>query len=134
MYPWSRPTQIERAVILLAFSLVVSFLKLGLDYDYIASLAPIQSTIAVMIITVLVMLFIYYKIWTGRNWARIIFTVFFIIGILPTLLILPAEVNRNALVFLASIVQILAQVLAIIYMFLPVSNAWFKSIKQAKSA
>ena len=134
MNPTNQPIHIKRAVISIIFALVVSFIKLGIDYDYISAVAPIKFTIIGLVFTVLILMFLAYKIWTGRNWARIIFTVFFVIGIYPALLLLPLEADRNVVVLLASILQILLQIVAIIYMFLPLSNAWFKSIKQAKSA
>lgn len=130
----NQPTHIKSAVILIIFALVIGFIKLALDYEYITSLAPIQFTLITMVITVLIMLFLTYKIWTGRNWARIVFTVFFVIGIYPAFLLLPAEMNRNFLIFLISILQVLLQIVAIIFMFLPNSNTWFKSIKAAKNA
>lgn len=133
MNPTNQPIYIKRAVILIIFALALSFIKLGIDYDYISSIAPIRFTIIGLVCTVLIVLFLAYKIWTGRNWARIIFTVFFVIGIYPALLLLPVEAHRNVVVLLASSLQILLQTVAIVYMFLPISNAWFKSVKQAKS-
>lgn len=130
----NQPTHIKSAVILIVFSLVVGFIKLALDYDFITSLAPIQTTVIILVITALIMLFFAYKIWAGRNWARIVFTVFFVIGIYPAILLLPAEVNRNVLVFLVSILQVLSQIAAIIFIYLPTSNNWFKSVKAAKNS
>jgi len=98
-----QPTHIKSALILIVISLLVGFIKFALDYDFITSLAPIQTMVVIMVITVLVMLFFAYKIWTGRNWARIVFTIFFVIGIYPAFLLLPAEANRSVLVFLGSI-------------------------------
>ena len=130
----NQPTHIKSAVILIAFPLVIGFIKFAFDYDFITSLAPILITMIIMVITALIMLFFAYKIWTGRNWARIVFTVFFVIGIYPAFLLLPAEANRSVLVFLGSILQVLSQVAAIIFMYLPTSNNWFKSVKAAKNA
>ena len=129
-----QPTHIKSALILIVISLLVGFIKFALDYDFITSLAPIQTMVVIMVITALVMLFFAYKIWTGRNWARIVFTIFFVIGIYPAFLLLPAEANRSVLVFLGSILQVLLQVAAIIFMYLPTSNNWFKSVKSAKNA
>ena len=130
----NQPTHIKSAVILIIFSLVIGFIKLALDYDFITSLAPILTTVIILVITALIMLFFAYKIWVGRNWARIVFTVFFVIGVYPAILLLPAEADRSVLIFLSSILQVLLQIVAIIFMFLPTSNTWFKSVKAAKNA
>jgi hypothetical protein len=129
-----KPQNIKNAVILICISLVVGLFKVVLDYDFLLSLGPIQGTAITMALTIFIMLFLAYKIWQGRNWSRITFSVLFILGIYPAVLLMPAEAERSIAVMLGSALQTLAQVAALILMYLPVSNGWFKSIKAANNA
>ena len=129
-----KPKYIRNAVILICLSLVVGVFKVALDYDFLSSLGPIQGTAITMAITVFIMLFLAYKIWQGRNWSRITFSVLLIIGIYPAVLLMPAEAERSIAVLLGSALQTLSQVAALILMYLPVSNNWFKSVKAEKNA
>lgn len=129
-----KPKLIKTAVLLIVSSLAIGFVKVPLDYDHLSSIGPIQATIIIMAITISIMLFLSFKIWQGRNWARITFVILFVIGILPGALLLPAEAERSTLLVLGSVFQILLQVAALISIFMPASNIWFKSVKAAKNA
>lgn len=129
-----KPKYIKQAVIFIAFSLVVGLFKVPLDYDFLLSIGPIQATVITMTFTITIMLFLAYKIWVGRNWARIIFTLLFLIGIYPAVLLMPAESERSVVVVIGSAFQILAQVAVLVLIYLPASNSWFKSVKAVKNA
>lgn len=72
------------------------------------------------------MLFLAFKIRSGRNWARVIFTILFIAGSYQIIYILPAEAERNIWVFYLSVIQSVMQFTAIVLVFLPSSKMWFK--------
>lgn len=129
-----KPRYINNAVMLICLSPIIGIFKIVLDYDFVLSLGPIQSTMITMTLITLIMLFLVYKIWQGRNWARIVFFIFFVLGIYPAMLLMPAEAERSIAVVIGSILQTVSQFAAIILMYLPASNTWFKSIKDAKNA
>ena len=129
-----KPKYIKHAVILIAFSLFVGPFKIALDYDFLLLLGPIQNTVITIAFTFGITLFLAYKIWVGRNWARITFAIMAIIGLYPAILLMPAEAERSIMVLIGSALQALSQVASLILMFLPVSNGWFTSIKAAKNA
>jgi hypothetical protein len=51
-----------------------------LSWDYYSALQPVSVTIATQVLTVVLSGWIYFKIYAGRNWARIVLLVFSIIG------------------------------------------------------
>lgn len=126
-----KPTHIKHAVILIAVSLGLGLPKIALDYDYLLSLGSIQNMAIMLIFAAAVTLFFAYKINQGRNWARIVFTVFFVLGTVPTILLLPIEVDRSMLLAALTALQVLLQAGSIALMYLPQANNWFKSIKLA---
>ena len=129
-----KPTHIKQAVILIAISLFVGLLKVAHDYEFLLSIGPIQGTVLTMAFTISIMLFLAYKIWLGRNWARITLTLLFIMGLYPVILLMPAEAERSILVLVGSVLQTALQLAAIVLIFLPASNNWFKSVKAVKNA
>jgi hypothetical protein len=129
-----KPKNINNSIILIFLSLIVGLFKIFLDSDFLLSLGPIQGTAITMAFTFAIMFFLAYKIWRGRNWSRIIFSVLFILGIYPAILLMPAEAERSIAVVIGSVIQTTMQVAAIILMYMPASNNWFKSVKAAKNA
>lgn len=116
-----KPKHIKNAVILICLSLFVGLFKVALDYDFLLSLGPIQGTAITMAFIIAIMLFLAYKIWQGRNWSRITFSIPFILGIYPAILLMPAEAERSSAVVLGSAIQTFSQVAALILMYLPAS-------------
>ena len=81
-------------------------------------------------------IFILYKIFDGRNWARIIFLIVIaVIGIMmfisfPLFLeFLQVEYKRNILLSYITITTMLGYITGFILLFSPESNKWFKELK-----
>jgi len=129
-----RPLQVQLAVYLIVSTFIVGAVKTYIDLEFLGSLGPIQFLVSVMVFTVLVVGFITYKLWSGKNWARVVFTVLYFGGMYSVFKGYPAEAERNFLVLAGSIWQMLAQLAAIILTFLPSSNQWFKVVKAAKNS
>jgi hypothetical protein len=130
----SRPSQVNQAAILTISTFLVGFLKSYLEREIVFSLGSPIFIFFVMFSTVLVISFLTYKLWTGSNWARILFTILFILGLYPALTAIPGEASRSFLVAICSAWQIVGQAIATILIFLPISNKWFSKSWQAKDA
>ena len=78
------------------------------------------------------MLLIAFLAFNGRNWARVVFLVLVLIGLLPALTAVGAELQRNAVLGIAGLAQAISQVAAIILFFVPSSNVWYREIKTVR--
>ena len=131
---YAKPQHIIQVTYLIAFSLAAGILKSMLDYKFILSSAPVMVSLIAMIFTIFIILLLAYKIWYGKNWARITLAVLFVVGVYPAILLISAEVERNILVALCSGVQILTQATVLVLLYMPSSNRWFKQVKAIKNA
>jgi len=90
---------------------------------------------AVASFTLLVVVAIALLILNGRNWARWLFAILFVVGI-PTMIAVIGQLStwlhdRPARAILL-LMQSLAQVVALILLYLPEANAWFRAVKVAR--
>ncbi|MXW81585.1 MAG: hypothetical protein F4Z57_21880 [Gemmatimonadetes bacterium] len=76
-----------------------------------------------------IMWFFILMIGKGRNWARITFLVLFIIGTPFSVLPLMQSLAANPISGLLGIVQIIIQIVAIVFLFQKPSSDWFREIK-----
>jgi hypothetical protein len=69
----------------------------------------------------------------GRNWARILFLVLFVAGLpmTPSALL---QFDRDPTRVVLLLFQCSLQVVALVLLFLPPSNTWFRSLKAARRA
>lgn len=128
-----KPSHIKTSAILIAVSLALGLPKIAIDYDYLLSLAAVQNIVIMLTFAASVTLFFAYKINQGRNWARIVFSVFFILGTVPAVFTLPAEADRSMLLATLTALQVLLQAGTVTLIYLPSSNNWFNAIKLAES-
>lgn len=125
-----KPKYINQAIVLIGFSLLIGVGKMAFDQKHLMSLGPIEGVVFSFVSVILILTIFTYKIWLGRNWARIILTVFYALGLYPFIKELPVEAQRSLIVVFGSISQIVLQLAAIILIFLPASSDWFKSINK----
>jgi hypothetical protein len=77
-----RPRQVVLAVQLAAAGYLLGLVTTAMTWDYYARLQPVGRTIATQVLGLIVFVWLYYKIYIGRNWARITLLVFSILGCL----------------------------------------------------
>jgi hypothetical protein len=71
--------------------------------------------------------FIFQKIFNGRNWARILMAVLYLVFIGLTLLILPKLLEKSYVSGVIFLIQTVLQVTALILLFTDPGKQWFKS-------
>jgi hypothetical protein len=126
--PRVRPPQIMLAIKLAAANYVLGLVVIFLTWDYYSKLQAPAATIVGQIFGLLIAVWFYYKIYQGRNWARIVLLVFTIIGMLVSL----TSIVRTVLAQAPSIVKVQIGVgwvisLAIVYLlFLSPGKTWFQ--------
>ena len=78
--PISRPAQIVLAIRLAAIGYVLGLISIAISWDYFSRLQSIGSLIWNQLFSLALLVWIYYKIYVGRNWARITLLVLFVLG------------------------------------------------------
>lgn len=82
----TRPPQIALVVKLAAGGYVLSLLAVVLTWSsFYSKLGSLSYVILNQLLSVAVLFWLYYKIWLGRNWARILILVFTALGALTML-------------------------------------------------
>jgi hypothetical protein len=70
----------------------------------------------------------------GKKWARILFLVLFILNILASKLFIPFLFKTNLPLGFLFILQMLLQILALVYLYSKSSNDWFNSFDRANNS
>jgi len=121
-----RPRTVTIAVNLLWASIAVGLVKIPLD---LPALAAMPSPGLVWTVIALVLAFFCLLIWKislGRNWARIAYLVFFLIGLIPAAPTLMAELGRSPVLAVLSIVQFIMQGYAVFLLYMNPGKSWFQ--------
>ncbi|MEZ0232686.1 MAG: hypothetical protein ACAH12_07580 [Methylophilaceae bacterium] len=128
-----KPIEIKRAVNFLWIAIAVGFLKPLINWQYFQQTiaqASLGFILTVIVLTLAIQIFLIYKISIGRNWARILFLILTLIGMVifvPTVL---AEVDLSLLSAVISVVQAGLQITALWIMFTSPGKLWFKPPQQ----
>lgn len=121
-----KPQPVVTAVNLLWASLAVGLVKMLMDFSNLSAVAPAALTNFILIFTFALIGLLIFNISSGKNWARITFLILFIIGVLPTLLMVLGEFSRSPVVGALSMGQIGLQVYALFLLFVQPGNSWFR--------
>jgi hypothetical protein len=76
-----RPRQIVWVVQLAVLNYALGLVSIAVAWDYFARLQSLTSTIISQAFTLVIMFWLYYKIFQGRNWARIVWLVLSLLGL-----------------------------------------------------
>ncbi len=123
-----RPVTVTAAVVLLCATQAVGvvravvFPNAGDEGDIVA------FKFGVLAVTAGVALLLAYKIFTGRNWARLTFAVIFLLGLVSVALLTGPSQQFGPVFFLQAALQSAAFVL----LFLKPSVAWFRAVKSLR--
>jgi hypothetical protein len=126
-----RPIEVTRAVKLLIASSAIDLIAKIPTLLYLSS-AEILSEIVISVLVYGVIGWFIYKIYQGRNWARIINLVLSIIGFV---LIAPSfiyELNNDWLSACLIFFNVAVQAIALYLLFKSNSNVWFDSLEKPK--
>lgn len=77
-----RPQPVVLAVQLGAVSYLLGLVVMIVSWDYYSRIQPLTFTLISQGASLAFTIWIYYKVWVGRNWARVTFLVFSVLGIL----------------------------------------------------
>lgn len=123
-----RPVEVTRAIYCVLASLALAPVKIIFNLNYLEALGiPMLGMFIIPLVINLPAVFLLYKIHTGRNWARIIFVAFVILGAVSSPHEILAELERSPIVGVISVSQLLLQLFAAWLLFVDPSKSWFKS-------
>jgi len=129
----NRPESATKGVYLLYIALIIGLI-IGLIKVFTGEVAPagmpqpgLGFSITVLVVSLAVAWFFIHMIATGRNWARILYLVFFIITIVCWVIGFRQLMLQGVLSIVGNIVALILAVIALVFLFKPASNAWFKS-------
>lgn len=123
-----RPRNVTIAVVILCIMLLYGLVSGGIHLAHSALVAPASKNIAytILVFGVCLNAFFVYKIFKGRNWARIVYLVFFLLGIVfavPSFILL---FTQSPTWVALSLVGYAAQVVALVLLFTGSGSEWFK--------
>ncbi len=117
---------IRRAIGLLWASLAIGVVKTALDWGYLTSRASAAFTAFVLIFTFAISAFFIWKTDQGKNWARIVLLVLFLLGIVPYLFIVRSEFARAPASGILSTGQAVLQAIGLFLIFSNPGKEWFQ--------
>lgn len=128
----SRPLLVWVASFLLCVSLVTGYINTALRWDNkgaaIMANMPINYQIllvCMMIAGALIFLWLTYKIWCGRNWARIVMPIVIAIRVLPLLPKMPSMLEHMTIHEYLTFAQTIAELLGVYIVFATSARHWF---------
>lgn len=125
------PPSVKLAVYLL-FTLVVLYVTQFLYvWPRLPETPPLDAFIGVGVAFAF-FLFIIWGITKGRNWARWIYLVLFVLGASSDVLTLSVQFAKSIVLGSLSVAELLVQAVVAALLFLPGSSAWFRGKASAK--
>src|ERR1035437_565214 len=115
------PTPVFQAVLLISLSFSLGFITWTITAHWQNPVVPF------IFLLILAAVFLFIRaIYRGRNWARWVFAVFTVMGLLGS----ASALHHFSLLIEKTryIVQCICSIIAIILLFLPQSNPWFSKI------
>jgi hypothetical protein len=127
---YCRPASINVVLTLFLAPMALALIHATFQWWNLRSAVPLASIIVTAVLTTTLIGWLSYKIWQGRNWARIVMLVLFVIGVLISGPQLPAMFARSRLAAGIFVVQSAAQFAALCIVFFTPARRWFSKVER----
>lgn len=134
-----KPNNVTLAIRLLWGVLIIGVVNSALSWNYSISQVPADFPMnkdlfafLMISITLGITAWLIYKISSGRNWARLVFLIMFIIGIITMAFSVSQLIetfNYSKVISFLTLVTSLLQVIGLILLFSKEGNTWFTTQK-----
>jgi len=125
--PFSRPHEVTLAARLLWVALALGALSFMVDSVRAASGGSLPlAAVVISLLTLGLLGWLTHKIAHGRNWARIVFLIMFVVGVPIFFLQLPAMLERSVFATAISVAISILQIVALYLVFIGVGARWFR--------
>lgn len=128
----NKPKQIQYCSIILVVLIISNFIMPAVNYFYLPAYISKSSFILVVIGINILYAIVCYFIVTGKNWARIVFTFFMVIGLLKLTMLDESGGVFHVSVAYIIVIQFILSFIAIYLFYTERSNQWYKTIKSNK--
>lgn len=127
--PLERPSQVELAVMIAAGNYVLGLIGLILTWNvFYSKLMPLSLLVVNQLFSLGFMGWIYYMVWQGKNWARILLLVFTLLGVV-TLVYGPVRTRLAALPTMnitTMVISWIAHIAIFWLLFISPGRVWFQ--------
>lgn len=122
-----RPKQIMWAIWLAALGYFLGLVVVLASWDYYSRLQSMASFLTSQLFSLAIMVWLYYKIYVGRNWARIVLLIFSAIGMLTIMnrMVMDILATAPALAKVQMVVGFGLNIVVLLLLFLPPGRQWF---------
>ena len=121
----ARPREVSTATRLSIASLALGVLVDALLWRFLISTASVSFTLTVQILTVALLGWLIYKVWQGRNWARITLLIFWLLGLLFWVPTLSKFFEVSPTAGCVNVAQAILQGVALYLVFSSPGRTWF---------
>ena len=128
-----RPERVSQAIKLFYLTIGIGIVRGILETARLAKTAPIGFILFIAMLTFAIMIGLIYMAGKGRNWARNILLVLFLIGFPFSIMPLLQSLASNLFSGLLGIAQAALQAIALIFLFRKDSSEWFRKTKMKVS-
>jgi hypothetical protein len=134
--PGTRPSQIVLAIRLAAIAYGLGLVGILVSWDYYSKLQSTGSLVVNQLFSAALMIWIYYKIYVGRNWARIVLLVFSLIGTATMLssVVMNLLLAAPAIAKVQMVVGVLVNLTVLWLLFLSPGRRWFSKTSGGSAA
>jgi len=125
-----KPTPVSVAVVMLWLALIIQLAGLVWVWQFFRwGPRAVQFMLVVVSLIWLFQAYLVAMIERGLNWARITFLVLFVLGMLFSALSIGQALERTPLAAISAIAQSVLQAIAMVLVFLPSSNPWYRGVR-----
>jgi hypothetical protein len=124
--PMTRPRQVVWAIQLLVANYVFGIAMVIVNFSYYENLGSITAFLIGQVIGAMIGAWIYYKIWQGRNWARIVLLVFSLLGIIGWVIGRRIMETMPTGMRVTSVIGWIISIVVIWLLFFSPGRAWFR--------
>ena len=128
----AQPSKVATAIKLLYATLGIGIIRSIIESSRHAEASSVGFVLFITFAVFGFMWLLIYMTGKGNNWARITFIVLFNMGIPLSILPMIQSLTLNPISGVLGLIQVVMQVVALVFLFQGESSAWFKAIKQSK--
>jgi hypothetical protein len=121
------PRDVKLAVLLTAIAVAIGVFDLVLQSTGITTAQSAASTPGAVAVGVGFTVVFLFLILQRQNWARILYAVLAVLGLIFSVPMLGTELNEDLIGAVSTALQIILQLAALVFLFRPSANAWFRS-------
>jgi hypothetical protein len=125
-----RPKSVEIAILVLAAVLVAGLFRIVFGTSL--SSVPLDPLLfyGVTFSSSVLSGVVLHKIWSGRNWARVVYALLFCFGLVNALPVITGSLQVPLSTWLWRTASETVQFVGVALLFFPSSNGWFKRVRQ----